>query len=242
MERRPLVCALLALVVAGALPVASRAATPCGSVAISLPAFARGSDNLVSWTVTGQGSSVEIEISTTPDTTSEGAFASTVQSFSASASGSPREIHGLAERTHYFHARATKPGACTPGPWSTIKSSTQDATPPVITITSQEQTSVGAVFLNEDATIVGTAADEAGGAAVIASGAKTVTVTLANTTPVLGAGTPPDPLTVSVAPDGNWSATFEGISSGTYVAEAAARDNVGNVSDPATLSFVLVAA
>lgn len=220
-------------ILAVALPV-------CGEPTPSTPTFAAGSTNTLSWSAgspTGGGFTLEVAVSSV--TLAGGSFRDKIATKSVSSSTRSYEFTGLAERTHYYHLRATSNATCTTGPWSEVDSTTQDATGPVVSITTRAPMTP---YIMSSVTIRGTASDAPTAPATVASGARVVTVVLQNDIAPLGAqqGDPPRK-TASVDVDGTWTVTFEAVKLGMFTATATGYDRLDNPStEPAVLMFTAV--
>src|SRR5437899_12372574 len=101
---------------------------PCGTPTVSAPAYAAGSTNTITWTLSGTvGAGFIVEVALTPD------FAQPEQSVgNLAASADSYTFAGLSDAQHYYHVRTKAlSGICTASQWSVPVSTIQDATPPV---------------------------------------------------------------------------------------------------------------
>jgi hypothetical protein len=232
--------AVSGLIIALAAQTSAHAAT-CAVPAPTAPAFAQGTSNTLGWsqpTGAAQGSRFTVEVSASDLRKTDGSFTSVEQSASVTGSARAKTFSGLAERRHYYHLRAEASSTCTAGAWSSIVSTTQDATPPVVTVASPEP-----VYVDEDVTITGTAVDTPTAPATAASGARDVLVVLDNQIAALGAMHDQPRDRVDVNGDGTWTATFSGLSLGIYSITTTATDKVGNTSpESATGNVIVIAA
>jgi hypothetical protein len=237
--KRYLACALGFTVVAGPLAASISAdaaqAAPCAAAAPSAPAYAKGAANTVVWQFSGGGHDFKLEWSHSSATAADGSFVTPEGSIpNIPLSATSQAVSGLSEAQHFYHVR-TDGGALCSNTWSPTVSTIQDATAPLVTITSSSP-------LINQVTVSGTAVDWPAASAPSGSGATSVTVGLANAMPMLGSLLgQPAPVTVPVAPDGTWSATFHGTMVGAYTASATGTDRVGNVSSPLSQSVIVVA-
>lgn len=224
-------CAAVASV-AHAVPV-------CGIPSPSATAFAQGDANTLRWTPGSPvGGGFTIEVAASSALLANGSLRDVVQTAFPSASATSRDFTGLDERAYWYHILARGNSTCTTSPWSPLVSTIQDATGPEITITTPPPSGP---YVMSSVRLAGFAIDRPHGLAPTASGAKSVTVELDDTTPALGSLHDPIQQSIATDVDGSWSTTFNSLPLGTYTASVTGVDRVGNVSGaPATFNFVVV--
>ncbi len=233
--------AALVLVVA-ALSLRPAHAAACAKPVPSVPAFSPAASNTLNWTQptgTQQGSKFTVEVSFSQTSNADGSFAAVVQTATVAGSARTKTFSQLAERTYYYHLRAEGSSGCTVGTWSDIVATTQDATPPVVTLDPPSRS----VYLMEPVVVRGTAIDVPNPPATKASGARNVLVTLENQIAPLAAMHDQPRAFVNVDADGTWRATFTDLPLGQYTVSASAFDHVDNGStDTPTYTTLVVGA
>jgi len=208
----------------------------CATPELSAPEAVQGSSNTVEWTQPQgalEGGGFILEVASSPTRDTDGSLLDVEHSIGEIPSDARAyTFDDLSEGEHWYAIRAkTKPQTCLASAWSQTEVSTiQDSTGPEVAITSPED---GHIYLLEPVTVSGTLTDAG-------SGPDSVTVTLTNTTPVIGETIgQPDPLTVD-ASTGEWTTTFSGVLPGTYLVSASGVDKVGNVSEtPAEINVIV---
>jgi hypothetical protein len=224
--------ALFAAAIAGAslmvgLPGARADALPaCATPTVSAHTYAQGSANTVTWTVSGtRGSGFIAEVGLTPD------FAHPEQTVgSIAADANSFTFTGLSEARHFYHVRTkTLSGVCSASAWSTLVATVQDATPPVVTITTPQD---GDVETGSTLTVAGTIVDLPGGTAPSGSGPNSILVGISACVNVSYGNCvgPAGSQSQSQFTSGAWSVTFSNLSSGPYLVTVAGIDNVSNYS------------
>ncbi len=206
--------AVAALLVAGMPAVGADPLPPCATPEAHAYPWAAGSENKVSWTMSGtEGSGFIAEVALTPD------FAQIEQSF-GNVSADARSFHftGLSEAQHYYRVRTKAlSGVCAASDWSAPVTTTQDATPPVVTITEplDGQPETGSTI-----TVAGTLTDPPGGGAP--SGPHHVVAVLTNTLT--------NNIKYGYDDRSAWSMTFPNLDRGVYTVAVRGVDNAGNVT------------
>ena len=250
------ILAALTVATMAAVPVGAHAVFPCPTPMIFAAPFAPGDTNEVTW-FGGDAGGFTIQVAATPD------FGALVDTATVGPTADSREFSNLKERAHFYRVRANaKSGVCTTSAWSTPVKTTQDATPPQVTISTQPEpieptpiTPPMPIYVMEDIIeIEGSSIDVPGGMATEASGAFKVAIALVNTTPVIGANADVPVYLLNVDTDGTWllrlcdddRCTVNGEPSpkpatGTYSILAQGIDKVGNVNeDPTELGFIVI--
>lgn len=221
--------AAAALIASGVTYSAQGAPLPkCGTPTIETGSvFAAGDTNTVTWSAVDPAGGFELVVASTGAVDGSGKLVDVERSDgSLSASTFNSTVTGLTEGTHHYQVRAkTKPQTCAAGAWSNVVATTQDQTGPAVAITSPTD---GALLVAEPFTVTGTATDAL-------SGPDEVTVWVTPAHDLAGVAVV---RTATVdASSGEWSATFEGLSLGSYEIRATGTDAVGNASaDPALVT------
>jgi len=250
--RRFLLCTVAIVAIAGGLPGAGAALPRCTRPAITNVdgSFEAGNEFTLRWTTnetntTLIGSGFRIQVGSHPqmELPSENfvnsEFITQVSSSARQTVIGDTDAEPLTEASHWYHVKAlARTNNCIESFWSPPVMITQDATGPDVTIVTGNLS----MFTLEPVVIEGTAVDEPGGDAEIASGAATVRVEISNTTPVVGPslGRPPAQTVEVDRETGTWSASFPSMQPGTYSVRATAMDMVDNLSDEAAEIGIIV--
>lgn len=223
----------------------ANALSPCPPPQAFAFPYAPGDENTISWNASVAGG-FRIQVAADP------AFSQIVATAEPGANQSERTFSDLAEAQHWYRVKAkAASGMCSDSAWSAPVSTIQDATAPVVSITTSPQP-IGPVpvrppvpvfLMNSEVRLEGMAVDRPGGSAPSGAGPHSVTWALVNTTPVVGAGAVVTG-TALVDTDGSWLVRLQGAQkppTGTYSFEARGIDKVGNIADePERLAIVVI--